>query len=477
MSSISKDKLLLTYDDLSLLKHSYLITQYPSLENLISKKNNIHETDLDYLDADTRNILKYQIKTFKESLHGEWVAVKDGSHLYRVDLEEGYEHCEVCNASDNRYLYFIKNKRTDKELHVGSRCIFNYIDIGVSGKLKAEYLNNEDRSYKKMRNTAQFNKNCPNAIGIVNSWDDYYRSLKIKLPTFLDKEYIKCYQSARKIIKKVQENDVTTSLEMSFNKLLSEFEKIKVKINEYIISNEDNKFILTTKVCKWLLDRNENKLYRKLCQSGLIGKDDIKYIYEEEFLLQFIPIYKDMLKSSGIINIECDFEKNRMILTYLMKKIEIKVYCHMSKLLDKYSGLIFNKHLRYSITDFIKECSFYLEGLNVGSFLNIVEDCLDKNNAYIDFFDIQHNIMCLNYGNRYKKLPLDGMLNIFKNFIIDSYFEKQRLELPKDFICKMVNNENWICFDDYKELMKNYMDKETHQDFFDKKKREYRDRK
>lgn len=458
-----ENKLILSYDDVSLLRKSYIVNKFPSLQKLISTQNNIHYSDLQHLEEDTSNILKYDSKSFKETLYSEWEAVKNGNNLYKDDLEIGYEHCEVCNAADNRYLYYIRNKLNENEMHVGSSCILKYIDIGLNGEQKLEYIKKQDNIYKKMQNIAQFNKLFPNAKLIVNSWLEFYNSLKLKIPSDLEKKFQNCYRKAHSIIKKVEDESLSKTLIENFQNLILLNEEIKKKINNYINKNKDNPFTLTVKISNWLINKKEFELHKKLCKNCLIGENDFKYIYENDFILQFIPEFSKALKTLGIYNIECDFDANNFILSYKKNKLDIKLNCSIKDFLRKFYLIIFNKKADLNLKNLISICNVNRGITNIEYAISEIESELNKNYIYVDFYDIQYNILFIKYQSKYKRLPLDGILNnTFKVFLI----QKEEIN---SIIYHMKTSDNWIEYEDYRELMKNYLDRESHKEFFDNK--------
>jgi len=94
-----------------------------------------------WLENSTNNLLPLSVSTqFHEALK-EWFFANEV-----IDHEQASEYCQMCEHSNLRYHFLIKNRRSEAILWVGSSCILKFDDIDVF---------NEDESVAKGKKERQ----------------------------------------------------------------------------------------------------------------------------------------------------------------------------------------------------------------------------------------------------------------------------------------------------------------------------------
>lgn len=451
-SSNKGNKLLLSSDDVRLLRYSDLVTHFPSLQNAIAVKDHISNKDISLLDEEVRNILLYGLGEFKNRIYSEWAPIKDGDRLKRYDNEE-YTHCQVCNNPNCRYLYYIVNKINGCEIYVGSTCIYNYIDIGISGDLKRDYLRQQNTILKKIKYTAEFNKVFPDAVNTVKGWYTYYQNLPLKLPLELDKQFLVCYNRANRIIKNIQTDSLSKDSIDQFRDVLDMYQRIYSKINTYIQKNQNNRFALTSKTVAWLIQTNNKKLYNKLYKSCIITENEYKYIYERNFVLQFIPIYEMVFNKIGVAQITCNFENYSLFFAYLKGGHKIRFTCKMRDFFREYSSIIFYDVRTVDCDSFINLCQVSLDTVNY--FINELENLFSHTPISIVSYYLEYDKLFLKNNNRnvFKELKISGFIESYKIFILSDSNKEENKDKLNTYVRYLLNS-NWIKYEDYQESKK-----------------------
>ena len=129
--SIDKNqKLLITQQEMILIKNSNEVTNtdlYGNLFDCIQDYTKLSKTDLDnniVFDKKARAVLlnSENKKVMMNKIMDEWYSIKN------YDIVETLIKCQLCGRP-NKYVFYIHNKITEIDLHIGSDCVKNYSDI------------------------------------------------------------------------------------------------------------------------------------------------------------------------------------------------------------------------------------------------------------------------------------------------------------------------------------------------------------
>lgn len=450
-----KTKVLLDKDSVRLLLNGSIINQLPSLNTFLkdSERQNVTSRDIEFFDDEVKNILLYDLGRFKNDIYGEWKAMRDGDNLLHYDSGDTDSNCQVCHAP-NRHLFYIRNIATGKELHVGSTCIFNYIDIELSNETKEEFLKRQEKQIDRRRNTSAFNARFPGAVAMVNGWLDFYNSLPLVLPSDIDNEFKSCYKKANIIIKKVEVNAVTGQAVDSFEKCIQSYENVKDKMQQYVDVNKNNRFAYTKKMYEWLIMRKKVKVHQTLQKTCYVSKKEFSQIYEETFIKQFIDEYLSIIKKLGIRDIESNYERGIFIFSYNKDKESYKLQCSMPSFLERYSNVIYDGCKTIKFDELFSICKLNKDEATYGFIIEKLNDKLKSLPIKIVEFYMDFDILVIkNIQTRtYKKLTLDGFVNNYSKYVVFSRNDFSGINSLSSMVGILLQSGGWMSEDDYNEL-------------------------
>ena len=127
---MNKSRLLITQQEMVLIKNSEETKATEIYGNLFDciafyKKLSIQEMENDATFDDRARAVLMSVENKKmmmEKIMNEWYSSKDFEETDRDVF------CQLCKTK-NKYIFYIKNKLTDIELHIGSECVKKFPDI------------------------------------------------------------------------------------------------------------------------------------------------------------------------------------------------------------------------------------------------------------------------------------------------------------------------------------------------------------
>ncbi len=151
-STASNQRLLITQQEMVLIKNSDEATNvdlYGNLFDCIQDYKKLSKSNLDnnmafcqkaktvLTNPDNRKVMMGKIKS-------EWHSYKN------CDIVDALVNCQLCGRP-NRYVYYIHNKITNVDLHIGSDCVRNFTDItGIKQqKKRLSQLKKEQEQQKR----------------------------------------------------------------------------------------------------------------------------------------------------------------------------------------------------------------------------------------------------------------------------------------------------------------------------------------
>lgn len=154
-------KSILSRDEMSLLLNSEEpknIKLYGNLYSIICDLPKLKAVTLEQLpdiDNKAKAALTYNKKTFIDTVIREWYAE-------RVSEEDPAQkvRCELCNTP-NKYLYYIRNRKNNTLLNVGSRCITKF--PGIEGYVEQKkQLSQIHKGHQIIKRRNEFYEHFPN---------------------------------------------------------------------------------------------------------------------------------------------------------------------------------------------------------------------------------------------------------------------------------------------------------------------------
>ena len=181
MGSI-RQKLLITQQEMVLIKNSSEATNtelYGNLYDCIQNYVKLSKTELDnniVFDEKARIVLlnSENKKMMMDKIMDEWYSVKN------CDIVETLINCQLCGRP-NKYVYYIHNKITDIDLHIGSDCVKNYPDItGI--KQQKKRLSQLKREQTQQKRKIEFEMREGEEIGFIVDAEKKFKEFPVVLP-------------------------------------------------------------------------------------------------------------------------------------------------------------------------------------------------------------------------------------------------------------------------------------------------------
>ena len=284
-------KTVLTLDEINLLKNSEELKDtnlYGNLYDCILKLQNPKATSLESipnLDDLGRAALTINKKTLIDNVIKEWYAEK-------VSEEDPNKkvHCGLCNTP-NKYLYYIRNRKNQTLLNVGSRCILKF--PGLEGYIeKKQQLNEILKGHQIVNRRNEFYAKFPSVENTISESEKYFSTLPILLPYKLYCDLQSTIEKMRQIYSKyVQEGkkpfeSKLTSFEL-FQSELEHYHSYQDAANRFIKEHITDRLICKRPEIDWLIANKKLKLLQQIAENtsrpagtfraGPLGSSPVRY--------------------------------------------------------------------------------------------------------------------------------------------------------------------------------------------------------
>lgn len=259
------------------------------------------------------------------------------NHDLVEDLMEGRTNCSLCNNSQNRYSFYIKNKISGEEIHVGSDCIKHF------GIVPEGDLNNAIKKYRESQRRAVLVNRVPNIFERLAKWEQIFDECEYVVPDSLSKEYIQMGQQLQQYVQDFLSSNM--SAEIATEHILSEISKanqLSTRIRNYDTQVVYDLSIATRSMWKWLnkMAKENLQIQKILNEVKITGKLEKQYFWrltEKNFLKVLSPFLLIRLKELGFSNIaplnSSAFSDNN----YLLSINDVELVCkHQDLLLEGY---------------------------------------------------------------------------------------------------------------------------------------------
>lgn len=440
-------KTVLTLDEINLLKNS----EEPKDENLygnlyavifnLKDPKAISLESMPNLNNMSKAALTRNKRTLMENVIKEWYAE-------RVSEEEPNKkvHCGLCNTP-NKYLYYIRNRKNNTLLNVGSHCITKF--PGLEGYIEQKkQLSEILKGHQVVVRRNQFYAEFPNAEDTIADAENFFSTLPILLPYTLYTDLQNIITKMRLIyVKYVQEgkkpyNSAYSSFEL-FKLSLEQYQTYQTDAKNFIQKNRNNPLMCRRSEINWLLANNKEKLLREISENnGVYTKDTLKYITSFDFVKK---------QSHNI------FEHNTSEIAEFTKIDNSGIYIQIKKIgyspnlvfrmsIEKFMSTlgakqIINARKKYNLEQYLPDAAILISTSNIESVLNYISDFTRKT-TYVFLFDEMRSSIIL-----YRKS--DGAIRVFQaNSFLKAYsiYVLETDDILKRHVENIVNNKkaHWI---------------------------------
>lgn len=440
-------KTVLTLDEINLLKNSEEPKDenlYGNLYTVICNLKNPKAISLECMPS-LNNIGRVALtrnkKTLMENVIKEWYAE-------RVSEEDPNKkvHCGLCNTP-NKYLYYIRNRKNNTLLNVGSHCITKF--PGLEGYIEQkQQLNEIFKGHQVVARRNEFYDKFPKAEDTIADAEKFFSTFPILLPYKLYTDLQDTIKRMRLIYAKyVQEgkkpyNSNYSSFEL-FEIALKQYQTIQMDAISFLQKNQNNPLICRRPEINWLLTNNKDKLLREISENnGVYTETTLRHITSFDFVRK---------QSHNI------FARNTSEIVEFIKIDDSGIYIQIKKIgysqnlifrmsIERFMSIIGAKYIinsleRYNLEQYLSNATILISTPNIESVLNYIYNFTRKT-IYVFLFDEMRNNIILYRRN-------DSAVRIFR---ADSFLKAYATHILKgDDVLKrhvenIVNNKNihWI---------------------------------
>lgn len=282
-------RLLITQQEMVLIKNSSEATNielYGNLYDCIQNYVKLSKTELDnniVFDEKARIVLfnPENKKMMMDKIMDEWYSVKN------CDIVETLVNCQLCGRP-NKYVYYIHNKITDIDLHIGSDCVKNYPDItGI--KQQKKRLSQLKREQTQQKRKIEFEIREGDEIGFIDDAEKKFKEFPVVLPFKLHtaiKDVL--YQLNLSKTTYIKSGGNLNDIYSSYCVLKEKFNDLYKQANKHYQIVKDNPLACDRETAEWLLKNNPTVWEKVSKNNGILCVDTIKKIYDEKYVTKKI---------------------------------------------------------------------------------------------------------------------------------------------------------------------------------------------
>lgn len=287
----SNQRLLITQQEMVLIKNSDEATNvdlYGNLFDCIQDYKKLSKSNLDnnmafcqkaktvLTNPDNRKVMMGKIKS-------EWYSYKN------CDIVDTLVNCQLCGRP-NRYVYYIHNKITNVDLHIGSDCVRNFTDItGI--KQQKKRLSQLKKEQEQQKRKIDFEVLEGDDSCFIEDAENKFNNFPILLPYKIFNDLkdrisqIALLKSA--YIKNGGDLDETFS---SYCNLKNIIRELFISAEHYHNSVSGNPLICDKNTAEWLLKNNKNIWEMVSKNGGIFCADTLKKVRDERYVSQKIML-------------------------------------------------------------------------------------------------------------------------------------------------------------------------------------------
>lgn len=295
----NKGKLLIRRDEMVLIKNSQSAMNtdiYGNLYTCLQGYNSLSvgefEGNKDF-DNKAKAVILNNKSMLMDSITEEWMA------LACNEDETKKVHCQLCNTP-NKYIYYIQNSNTDKELHVGSECIKKFPKVRNVKKIKKD-LSESKRIKEEQRRRIEFQEMELPDLNFIREAEGKFDNIDILLPHELYikiKEILYCLNTTKtNYIKNGGKKEEVFKI---YNDAKKQFENLWKQALEFFNKNKNKKLVCRGKVAKWLHE-NKPEIWLEVSQNGgFFNENTLKNAYQKEYVEDHIEDFRKHLSEKDI---------------------------------------------------------------------------------------------------------------------------------------------------------------------------------
>ena len=442
-------KAILSRDEISLLINSdepQNIELYGNLYSTLCNLQNIKAITMDQLvdiDSKAKAALTYNKKTLIDTVIKEWyaesVSEEDSTNKVR---------CGLCNTP-NKYLYYIRNRKNNILLNVGSSCIkkFPGIDGYIEQKKQLSQIH-KNRQVIDRRN--EFYQKFPDCETFIDNANNYFNTLPILIPY----EPYKKLQDTCNRLRSIYDsyvNDGKKPFESTYNSFelfqlaKEQYNKLETQSNTFILSHSNLPLICKRREIDWILKNKKYYLLKRISENnGIYQLDTLREMFSYDFVKDNLSLFvkrnrSNILKFNQLSNNNFIISYNKFgyqpALTFTVSLCDFMKNIGANCLVDE--NYYFKTKELYQISKISNRKN------NLFSILGYIDDILYELN-YSFLFDEESNSLYL-YRKADRSIRLFSVCEFMQNY--SKYILLSDDEIKKYLLKIIGKHKKWATYE------------------------------
>lgn len=373
----------ITLDEINLLKNSEEIKDinlYGNLYEIISTNDfnkGLQISSIKGLNDKAKNALYYNKALMMKNAVSEWYAEK----VIETDNQKKIR-CGLCNTR-NKYLFFIRNRKNNTVLNVGSSCITKF--PGMEGyQEQKNALNSIQKNRLVAQRVLEFNNRFPNALQYIRDKETQFSNLPVLIPKDKYELITQLIIDLRNIYTDFTQNGKCKKYSNPFDIFQIKMTALDNSMNyaeNYAIQHKDDKYICRRGEINWLINTNRTSLLLKIAENnGFYTREMIKPITSPQFIKDKFIMFSSR-NNSSFLQMKKYIEDQNELLFVTKQRYNPPIYLSMntkSFMSNIGSNCIFDVQYIYTTQDIIKYCTIIPTQENIFSIILSTNPFVEK---------------------------------------------------------------------------------------------------
>lgn len=340
--------------DHTVLLLSEITKDYHWFYQLLTQNDKITDDIVRSLHKNEKNFIENMLPILLQQAILEWKEKNQPPTDLGEDKEK-WIRCSLC-GTPNRYIHYIINKQSNKEINVGSDCVKEYA-------FNEGNTEHQRQKARKIRRLNLLNTELPGIKRKVENWFEELEKFDVWIPLSISKNYRNIGEELIKVYNNFLEGKGSEIESIGeIKNYLNQGEQEIRKFNEYVQTNRRNDFVVTKDIYNWIKQNMTSQsvqiAFDLLKSDGIITYQTAHRICETGFMKRIQRLLNHHLNEK---NIEIKgFDNSEE--SYLIEIGELKnckLYISHRELLQKFGWVLFNEEpfVNLNVVEFINSAS------------------------------------------------------------------------------------------------------------------------
>lgn len=321
----------------------YALKHHPELYEFLCAHPKITAKEHEQLTSQEQQLLlRPSLLEIFQACKLEWRIVRGIGNEYKVKiLDTKGEKCQIC-TTPIRFIFYIRNEISKKELCVGSECITHYeIDKDNAKDFKSMYMK-QIKAQMRIQALHKLNMLFPGIQDFVRNKANYLRNNTFVLPVDITTRFSQTYQQLSNAINAFLDNG-------GDQEKLDEIKALYAFINDQIQEHrtffeqqENNPWALTTALLRGIVRPEADPDYQKLMSTAVISADSLHLFSDSKFRNRIIQLIADKLHGTRLKVQRISYDGGTVYFDFQQGRHVRKLVTHYVEFVRAYGQLVFD---------------------------------------------------------------------------------------------------------------------------------------